>query len=222
MRFEPVRIIARLGTPVAGDPTLPLDALLWSISLGTAFDTHANVPGHAPDYDPAMTPLRIVNDGPEWFYACSFAQWGPYCEGMDHWNKRLDEEFAALTAVDRVDTGAGRAKAYHSAIAYRHALHIVWFASGDRTLIERMLRAPKAAFIGKKGAQGWGRVLRWQVDAWPEDWSLFGRDGLPMRPIPFDWYRAQKQFRLDTPIGRRAYRPPYYASRNVGTVVYPL
>jgi len=38
--------------------------------------------------------------------------------------------------------------------------------------------------IGKKVAQGWGRINEWQVNQVDKDWSLYDDDGNLMRSIP--------------------------------------
>jgi hypothetical protein len=60
-----------------------------------------------------------------------------------------------------------------------------------------------AAHLGKKWSQGWGAVLQWDVEPWPEDWSVTGPGGRLMRAV-YD------------PEGTTQYgiRPSYWHPRN--------
>ena len=63
----------------------------------------------------------------------------------------------------------GRYKAYHMPVFYRVAEQVEWYCVGDKARIEALLST--VTHIGKKRAQGWGRVIRWEVEPWPKDWS---------------------------------------------------
>lgn len=41
-----------------------------------------------------------------------------------------------------------------------------------------------ATHIGKKAAQGYGRVIAWTVEPWPEQWWLRDGRGKLMRAMP--------------------------------------
>ncbi len=134
--------------------------------------------------------LKVLNGGTDqWFYAASFAQWGEATEGQDHWNKRFDSSLAHLVDFDgkrgKVIVEQGRYKAYHMPVWYRHALSVSWWVVGDIGWVMRMLST--VTHIGKKGAQGWGAVLRWEVEPTPCDWSVYGQGGKLMRAIPAEY-----------------------------------
>src|SRR5690606_12475999 len=98
--------------------------------------------------------------------------------------KKIDIKYAGL--IDRkhkkIETARGRYKPYHLNVYYRHSLYVDWFCVGNKEDIERLLRF--CTHLGKKTAQGWGSVLRWEVIEWPEDWSIRGQNGKLMRSVP--------------------------------------
>lgn len=140
-----------------------------------------------------------------WYYAASFAQWNDaVAEGQDYWNKRFDQSLADLVDFQgrrgKVIVEQGTYKAYHMPVWYRHALSVSWYVVGDGAAIERLLCC--ATHIGKKHAQGWGAVLRWRVEPWHADWSVYGEDGRLMRAIP-----AERGIRTGI-------RPSYWMAKN--------
>lgn len=82
----------------------------------------------------------------------------------------------------KVITGEGRYKSYHMPTFLRHALWVSWYVVGEREEIEALLA--RVTHVGKKTAQGNGRLSGWAVESWPEDWSETGPDGRPMRAVP--------------------------------------
>ncbi len=189
--YEPLRVRAWLRSGVISDRWLPLDGILLyqatRMDLGEQLMT---IPGKsllaAPQGDThkGRLPLAIVH-GKSWYYRCSWAQWSHDIEGQDYWNKRFDQSLAYLIdfAGKRgyIETKAGHLKAYHMPIFYRPALWVEWYCVGDKTQIENLLAI--TTHLGKKASQGWGRVIRWDIESIPEDWSIW-RAGQLMRGIP--------------------------------------
>jgi len=192
-RFTPLRIRARLQCGVVSDPYLPIDAVLYYQMCREKFGAQEYTrPGEStlPKGASLKLPLKIRSpkwDNRAWYYAASFAQWPEYAtEGTDYWNKRFDTSLAHLVDFRgrkaRVDPSAGRYKSYHMPIFYRHALYVDWYVLGIRDEIERLLST--CTNLGKKVSQGWGAVLRWQVEDWPDDWSIRSDTGRLMRALP--------------------------------------
>jgi CRISPR type IV-associated protein Csf3 len=189
--MEPLHITAYMQTPVVSDASLPLDAVLYYTAMREQYgDQVVTVPGSEhPNRVPAISlPLmRHHEEGPMWFYACSWAQWSrPVATGRDHWNKRFDLSLASLVDFQgrrgKVDVSSATYKAYHMPVFYRHSLSVCWYLVGHRQSIERWL--PHCTHLGKKTAQGWGAVLRWRVETWQADWSVQDDAGHLMRAIP--------------------------------------
>lgn len=215
MTFEPLKITAWMQTPVITDAWLPIDAIVYyhamadqnGPQIATMAGAHNAPTGDQQSYMPFRrcgldwqswryadgAPLycdhpayRVRNRDVRWYYAASFAQWGPHVDGMDHWNKRFDVAHADLidfgTKRGNVIVEQGQYKAYHMPVYYRSALWVSWYVVGDREELHRLM--PHITNLGKKAAQGWGAVLRWEIVPWPHDWSVYGPDGAVMRAVP--------------------------------------
>lgn len=208
--FEPMKVTAYLQCPVISDAYLPIDGILhYQANRDVNGVQEITLPGE--DYHPKGTKqthmwLKVVNGGtPQWHYAASFAQWeGAVAEGQDHWNKRFDQSLAHLIDFQgrrgKVIVEQGAYKAYHMPVWYRHALEVTWYLVGDLGWVQRMLST--VTHLGKKTAQGWGAVLRWEVEPWPHDWSVWGPASQLMRAVPSD-----KGIRIGL-------RPSYWLPRN--------
>jgi hypothetical protein len=188
--FEPLRVTARFRGNVVCDEWLPLDGILWfqahRLALGPQ---QATLPGGNPGArrKGVHMPLKIIGHGtPDWHFACSWAQPQPWWveEGTDHWNKRFDSRFVDLMDFGRrrgkVITEQGKYRAYHMPLFYRTARRVHWYCVGDKVELKALLSM--VTHIGKKPAQGWGRVV-WTVESWHSDWSVW-RDGAFTRGVP--------------------------------------
>jgi len=219
MDYDNLRVTAKLGAGIICDRWLPLDGILLYQACREKFGPQViTTPGGVAPPD-VQLPLAVAHSGePHWYYACSWAQPQPWwvAEGQDHWNKRFDSSFA-----DLVDFGSRRGKviieqgpykAYHMPVFYYVADMIHWYCVGDADRIEELLST--ATHLGKKTSQGWGRVSRWMVEEWPEDWSV-RRDGKLTRGVP--------ACDADGPANFTQYglRPPYYRKENQMLVVMP-
>ena len=187
--FRPFSVRAWMRSAVVSDPYLPLDGILFYQKNRELYGyQEATVPGRYSRSQAMDTilPLGIVHPGePTWYYRCSWAVWGPYVEGSDAWNKRFDVSLASLIGTGKgqgtVITSQGRYKLYHVPIFYRFALWIEWYCVGDMDEVGALLAV--TTHIGKKTAQGWGNVIRWEIQPIPDDWSIW-KDGRLMRGIP--------------------------------------
>jgi CRISPR type IV-associated protein Csf3 len=190
--FHPLRIRAYLQSGVISDQFLPLDGLLYGQAVRNKLgERHVTLPGEnmIPQGQNIQLPFRksLIKDD-AWFYKCSFAQWPVHTiEDQQTYNIRIDVQFSDMLSfgsrVGKIDISRGRYKNYHIKVYYRHALYIDWYADGDPAAIEKLLQF--CTHLGKKTAQGWGAVLRWQVSEWHEDWSIRGgKENRLMRNVP--------------------------------------
>lgn len=78
--------------------------------------------------------------------------------------------------------------------------------------------------MGKKRAYGWGSVIRWEVEATPEDRSLW-HDGVPQRAIPATRHQERELRRTGQTLRARlmqwSYKPPYYEAANQAMCYMP-
>jgi len=220
--FSPLKITAYLQCAVVADETLPIDGILYYYAMRAEHGAQdVTVPGGHVDKEPvwASVPLLMLNRGPEWFYAASFAQWSqPVAEMTDHWNKRYDTRYDGLVDFHgkrgKVVVEQGRYKAYHMPVFCRHTLSVSWYVMGGQESVERLLA--RVTHIGKKTAQGWGAVLRWEIVPWPHDWSVRGPDSELMRAIPASAAKDGPDKTLFC-----GYRPSYWDRRNQAMCAVP-
>jgi CRISPR type IV-associated protein Csf3 len=211
--FIPLRVTAHLQCGVISDTYLPLDAILHYQHMREALGSQiVTVPGETTPHGD-IPDMQIAKRGtrPDWYFAASFAQWGVATDGLDHWNKRFDQQHGHLVDFSgkrgKVIVEQGAYKAYHMPVAYRHALTVTWYLVADQAWVTRLLA--QTTHLGKKASQGWGAVLRWQIEPWHADWSERDDTGRLMRAIP-------------QPGGvRYGIRPSYWLARNQVPCVLP-
>lgn len=185
--FEPLKITARPRVGIECDAFLPIDAILHYAAMRRRYGPQMlTTPGRAPDVAAVELPLDRRGEGDGWYYAASFAVWGPHADYESFWVKQFDRKPSDLIDFDgrrgNVIIEKGRYKSYHMPTFLRHALWVSWYVVGDRAEIASLL-APMT-HVGKKTAQGNGRLNGWAVEPWPEDWSESGPDGRLMRAVP--------------------------------------
>ena len=206
--FRPLRVTAHLAAPIASDFMIPLDGVLYYHAMREQHGVQEfTQPGqdHAVRATAVSLPfLRHREETPQWFYACSWAQWPErYASGMTHWNKRLDVPEARFleSRSARIDTKSGRYKAYHMPLYYRHARSVFWWVVADPQWLRRMLGWVVA--LGKKTQMGWGAVSRWEVAPAPADYSIRDAAGELVRAVPSAAGTAHM-----------GYRPSYWLPKN--------
>lgn len=210
--YEPLRVRAYLQCGVISDPFLPLDAVVYYLVHREEIGEHvATLPGESSVAGDGgsrkrMPFRRAHKSRRHWHWRCSFAQWPEHTtQGKDYWSSRFDVQYSDLIDFGgrrgTIPISSGRYKAHRVPVFYRHALYVDWYCVADRAELERLLRF--ATHLGKKPAQGWGAVLRWELTPWPEDWSVTGPGGKLMRAV-YD------------PHGRDRYgiRPAYWLPEN--------
>jgi len=211
--LEPLRIVAHFRTNPVCDQWLPLDGiLLYQANREALGPELAALPGGQDVQGASTLPLAIVHPGRHnWYYACSWAQPQPWwvAEEIRHWNKRFDTQYSDMVDFEgrrgKVIIEQGRYKAYHMPMFARATLQVEWYCVGDKVEIERLLSL--VTHLGKKRSQGFGRVWRWDVEPWSEDWSIW-RDGHLTRGVP-DEDAGKALNRIYYGI-----RPPYYRKEN--------
>jgi len=223
--FEPLAVRARLRTPVVCDEWLPLDGiLLYQAHRDLDGDRALTLPGAYTTSGVAALPVKKHHWGKgDFYYRSSFAQWGPYVDGRDHWNKRFDAGFADLVDFKgrrgRVIIEQNTYKAYHVPVYYRSALFVEWYCLADRQAISHLLST--ATHIGKKISQGWGRVVSWSIEPVQDDWSVWREEKL-MRGVPVEEFaETGHAFPIGARIALYGVRPSYWKAGNQIQLVMP-
>jgi hypothetical protein len=219
--YTPLRITATLQTPVIADAFLPLDGVVLYMSMCERYgpqDVSQSGRGVHDETAQVASVFFCHEAGtPQWFPACSFAQWeGTVTEDTGYWHKRLDLQHAGLLMPQRgrVVTQNGRYRSYRMPVFARHALRVVWYAVAQRARLEHLLRF--VTHLGKKSSQGYGSIRTWSVVPCEADWSVLGPSGQRMRAVP--------QTVLPEDPGEAVlagFRPAYWDARNQAPCLLP-
>lgn len=227
--FRPLQVTAWLRTGVVSDEFLPLDSILYSQSCRDKFGPEEiSISGGNQELliDRYEMPLEVRERNGEWYYACSFVQPAHWwkSEGRDHWNKRFD--LAESDVVDfagkrgAVNVQSARYRAYHMPVYYKVTDKVSWYCVGDAEIIRYLLST--VTHVGKKGVQGWGRVIRFDVEEIESDWSEC-KDGIPTRALPASKDDLQKIMVKGAAFKARhcGFRPSYYVKSNQALCLVP-
>jgi CRISPR type IV-associated protein Csf3 len=211
--FENLKITCYPACGIVTDETLPIDAIVYFAAMREKYGWRdADKPGVKTGGNALRVgmPFKVHQAGSsKWFYAASFAQWSePVAESTDYWNKRFDSAQSELVNFaskrGKVLIEQGRYKAYHMPVFIRHALEVCWYVVADGDALARLL--PFMTHVGKKTSQGWGEVLKWSIEPWHADWSIFDDSGRLMRAIPADGQPGDMLY--------CGYRPSYWLPCN--------
>lgn len=188
MKNEKMRITAYPRCGIQSDIYLPLDGILHASMMRRAFGPEEiTIAGDMAQFGGAhgSIPLQRKAEGGTWFYACSFADWGAWVDDRGFWVKRFDQQYADFIDFNgrrgNITVAEGPYKGYQMPVFTRHALTVRWYAVGDIERVRDLLS--DVTHVGKKAAQGYGRINQWEVEPFPHDWSV-RRDGKPTRAIP--------------------------------------
>lgn len=219
--MQPLKIRAFLldGRIAGTEAFFPLDSILaaeWIRRNHPDRFYEPPPPGVKEGWIEADLPLERRGTGDRWYYACSFNQAEPLREYVTYWHRRFDDHLERYIDFKerrgKVDEKSGKYKAYRMPLNVLILPCLEWYAVGDIEAVRNLCQGISA--IGKKPAQGYGIIDRWEIEPWPEDWSEV-RDGRLTRAV------------FDLPAGvkgrRRIYgvRPPYWARENQVEVWVP-
>jgi CRISPR type IV-associated protein Csf3 len=220
--YNGLRVTATLRTPVAYQGLLLLDGIMsFSAERG----------GLCADYyDSQGLPAGAMNDTgfrsslplAKWGYH-ERADWGNRrttrwvwlasaashdgCERVARWHKKWDDEYDYLvdfgTNCGRVTITNGHFKSFDMPIIIHATPRLDFIAYGDAERVRTMLA--RVTHVGKKASQGFGEVLRWEVE---EDSTLTKTDVAMRRPVPVEV--------APDPNSQRVWicpRPPYWCAQ---------
>lgn len=229
----PLLITAHLSAPLAGDPP-QLDSLFeWLLSpFEERFrkQQESGVPHHrvdralpAPEQGVIRIPIERVWLGKHLVARCSNPILPvPRADAADHICKRIAVEHASLLYKPErkiITTTNAWTKSYRLPLRIRLVDKVCWFASGTGRNIRKALRDANA--IGKKVADGYGRVREWIIEEVKEDFSWFAQ-GVLMRTLPLliDG-RAWLQEKLGWKRSFGACCPPYWHQERFAEIAVP-
>jgi hypothetical protein len=214
LNLRPLRITAKLLTPIAGYDPVHLDGLLaWAVVREA---THGA--GLPPSAAPYVIPLplkclwRDANGLPLWA-STDFEPAGETLRQTLYWHKRAPRP--ELTHGRRgkpwnVRLTQGRYKEYR--IPVPGISCAAWYADciGDPHEVARLLLIV-SSHIGKKRGQGWGAIEAWGIEEC-ESFSLLNEAHHPRRPLPIVALTAiLPEIPLDIKFGNlRGWTPPYW------------
>lgn len=221
-----LEVTARMGAGAIVDPVWPqpLDGLLASVArrerLGESY-------GLVVDHHVQDLPLgRCRLAGQRWHWLATAARPAAHTvDDLQHWAKRVDEEPAERVvgvALTKYITTGGRYRSHWTPVPVTQTLTWTWRAIGDPDRLAALLDI--AQWIGKKRAQGVGRIIGWDVTdrgpvpTWADAghggvaWAHWWDDGRPARPIPAREAETWGMGGCATII--HGYRPPYWQAPN--------
>ena len=202
-----------------------LDALLAFVAIHVA--GYAKIPyeGREPSV-PARLPLARMEFDEFWWYRAS-AVYPPESVSRQTWVKRFDDEHLDrldLGRATRVDVACGQYRGYRVPIEAILVPTLRFWAVGDRRRVWSLAR--RLRHIGKKPAQGYGRIAACRVEVLPNDPAEFNCDwraeaNTPARNLPVGFAESKGLDYCGTmpaPVG-----PPYWRvlEENITEVALP-
>lgn len=183
-RWQPVRVVARLATPVIGLDSHPMHLdgpVSWGAYLAYISEHgHDALPPLSDDHvvDFAL-PLATWNMHGTWGWACSRAHYTPVGYTTVAMRRRPAVDEMARYAPDRRHhLAAGPMKARDTPLPATLVSEITWYALADPEPLAELL--DRVLSVGRLGRHGHGRVLRWEVH--PHDDREAWRDRVFPRP----------------------------------------
>lgn len=210
--MQPLRITAVMqdGRVASTESWLPLDSILaaeWMRKYHP--EAYYNASSHmlTNDFITAELPFERRGTGDDWYWSCSFNNEAPLHEYVMYWHKRFDDHLEQYIDFrgrrGRIDTKSGKYKAYRMPLVVQLFDRLVWYAVGNPDAVLDLCRG--VTHIGKKSSQGLGAVDYWEVEPWPEDWSV--TDGKKLtRAVPL----ADMPPDMASHVRKYGIRPPYW------------
>lgn len=229
---RPLLVTAWLSSPLAGEAP-QLDGLLECAAACRAHGDQdaAGVPRHKVDRALPAPPMGVM---PVPLAKCWFGRWlvyaasspivpKPGAETVEHINKRIATEAADLLVPSErkiVTTTNTWTKSYRLPLRVRAVPCVRWFCNGNRREILKLLRNIHG--VGKKVADGYGRISKWEASEADDDYSLYARHdagAVLMRPLP-DCPMLPKGL-LGYRIDFGACTPPYWHPERYTDILAP-
>ncbi|MEM0473031.1 MAG: hypothetical protein QXX84_09055 [Sulfolobales archaeon] len=210
--MEHLRITVKLKTPVGfGFPWINFDALLSHILLKMEFgEKYYILPTKIPRFllsefnRELKLPLKTYGD--LYVSSVSVVDGEP---SVFHYYKKGDYPFPR----GRIRLGSGFFKSFNLKVVYIPAQRVVFYATGEKSEVERLLRYLHA--LGKERNIGFGFVKEVRVEEVDGEYGLV-KDGLCMRPIPVRYLSYYED------AAYLSYKPPYWAKETIDLCGVPF
>ena len=223
--MQPLKITAKMqdGRVAGTDPYFPLDSIMAAEWMRRNHpEAYYNASSHLLTNDLIVPdlPLARCGEGEDWYFACSFNTIPPIAEYIMYWHKRFDDQLEQYIEFKgkrgKVDVRSGKNKAYRMPLVVQLFDYLQWFAVGHLESVRELIST--ITHIGKKTSQGLGGVDYWEVEPWPEDWSVV-RDGKLTRAIPVEsGFPEEVQ---ESRIALYGIRNPYWHTSNQRVCIMP-
>ncbi|MFZ5687856.1 MAG: hypothetical protein ACOY9Y_06650 [Bacillota bacterium] len=208
--MQPMRITAFMqdGRIAGTDTHFPLDGILAAEWMRRHHpEAYYNASSHMLTSELIVPelPFERRGQGKSWYWACSFNQGEKLGEYVLYWHKRFDDQLEKYIDFKgkrgKINVKSAQFKAYRMPLVVQLFDRLVWYAVGDIDAVRDLCYG--VTHIGKKSAQGLGAVDYWEVELWPEDWSV--TDGkkltraVPLADIPPGMGRQVRKYGIRSP-----------------------
>jgi len=232
--MEHLKVTIHLHTPVLlGHPFIFFDGIVAHLCLAEELgEQYFSLPSNYPIQelvDRSSIPLKRVycRESGDYFFAASISFFDDVKRtikySVTHFRKRFTEQYVhrVCTKKRKVRLGSGFYRLYDMKMLYVPCRKVVFYADGEKSEIERLLR--KLPALGKKRHAGFGFVKKVDVEEIEESRSVVW-DSVAMRPAPgwaVDAVETVKRFKR-MELLPQAYKPPYWSKANVKMCTVPL
>lgn len=207
--FKNFKVIMHMKSPVAVIDNIVLDSIISAAKckelLKDDYYAGNNEYGTKELQDSALG--KILDK--KYDVYCTSYGFGDNREFLVNWAKKWDskhDDYVDLKKKGKIDIGAGHFKNYHMPLIVRSYKTINFYARGDLEQIKYLLEN-YINFIGKKSAQGYGEVAKYEFEEIKEDYSIIN-EGKLMRHIPLK-YKEMLNLK-ENKIMEKATIPPYW------------
>lgn len=211
--FKNFKVVMHMKSPVAVMDNIILDSIISAAAckeiLGDDYYAGNNETGTK---EMQYSVLGKIIDKKYDVYCTSYG-FGDNREFLVNWNKRFDtkyDNYVDLGKKGRLDIGAGYFKNYHMPLIVRSYKTINFYVRGDLKKIKELLEN-YIHFIGKKSAQGYGEIAKYEFEEIKEDYSIIKENKL-MRHIPIK-YKGELNLN-ENKIMEKSIIPPYWRLDN--------
>ena len=207
--FRNFKVIMHMKSPVAVIDNIILDSIISAAMfkkiLGEDYYAGNNETGTKEQQDSI---LESIIDKKYDVYCTSYGI-GDNKEFLVNWNKRWEskyDNYVDLGKKGKIDIGAGYFKNYHMPLVVHSYKKIIFYVRGDIEKIKSLLEN-YINFIGKKSAQGYGEISKYEFIETDNDYSIIKNKRL-MRHIPIKY--KEKLNLKETKVMEKTIVPPYW------------